>query len=264
MLEKGRKIRKFGHSKSLRFVWIFFAVLIGGAGAFVLSCIPKVGESFNFSGDISILYKVGYGAIGVAGLIILITMLAMKSQASFVLYENAIQSMGKQGNRTDYFEDIEDLFIFLYGGFGYRTSEKNPWIYVGGKTSGYAQLTKSFRELHIKYRADKLFKELQEGKTVVFHYLSDSDAKSKSFAATRNLKLPTFDIKLTRHHLTINDTAIPIKRIAKIKTNYWFETSKIIDVEGNVFYKIHPAAIMSFDVLYHLLVRLQESEDKIS
>ena len=231
----------------------------GGVGLFILSLIPHIGKTLHFNGNISILYAAGFGTITIAITIVLITVIAIKSQPVFYVYENAIRSTGKQGDRTDLFADIEDLFIFLTGGFGYRTTCKSPWIFVGGRISGYGELTQKFRELHAKHRGDRLFQELKEGKTVIFHAISDEDARFKSNFASRNLNYPTFDIELTQYHLKIKDSVIPVHRIGEIKNNYWIEKSEMIDVEGNLFYKVHPAAVMSFDVLYDLLVRLQES-----
>jgi hypothetical protein len=264
MEQTGQLIRKYAHSRSLMFVWMFFATIVGGVGFFILSLITHIGKTLHFNGNISILYAAGYGAIVIAASIVLITIIAIKSQPVFYVYENAIRSTGKHGDKTDFFADIEDLFIFLMGGFGYRTSCNSPWIFVGGRISGYGELTQKFRELHVKHRGDQLFKELMEGKTVIFHYISDEDARSKSNFASRNLNYPTFNIELTQYHLRIKDSVIPVHRIKDIKSNYWIEKSEIIDVEGNLFHKMHPAAVISFDVLYDLLARLQESTANIS
>jgi hypothetical protein len=80
----------------------------------------------------------------------------------------------------------------------------------------------------------------------------------KMIAATRNMDYPMIKIELTRHHLKIEDKSIPVERIGDVKTNLWTERAQIVDVDGNVVFKTHATAIISSNVLYDLLARLQE------
>lgn len=260
MKEKGELLSKYGGSKSLIVVFTLLAVIFAAVGVFLLLLIPKVGKDFRFDGDISILYSTSYGMLGVAVVILAITIISIKSQPVFYLYEKAILSKSRGVEKLDYFSEISDLFIFLYGGFGYRVSIEDSWIYVGARTSKYADLKARFTEQHTIQRGEKLYQELMAGKTVTFYAISDWAAKSKSIFATRKLDYPLKKIELTRNQLEIDDKAIMIKEIADIKTNYWTEKQKIMNRSGAVLHSIHPAAIMSFDVLYYLIGELQEAD----
>jgi hypothetical protein len=92
---------------------------------------------------------------------------------------------------------------------------------------------------------------------VVFRYFDDHVGKSKSAVASRNMNFPTHELILTRDRLQIGQDSIALDRIQSIDTNLWSEKSKIVDVDGNVVFKIHPSSILSFDLLRYLIARQQ-------
>lgn len=259
MDSKGQLIAKFGQSKSIQFVWYFLAIIIASAGVLVLSLIPQITSGkMNFSGDISLLYMVGFGALAFATAIIGLTIILMRTQSTFEIYEYAIRSTGKKGERLDYYTDIEDIFLFLYGGFGYRVNPSEPWIFAGAKTSQYAKLASLLRERQSIQRAEKLYEQLRQGEKVIFRCFSNQDALSKSVAATRNLNFPVDELVLSQKALQFRGQTILLDQLADIKTNFWIERTEIIDVNGNSLLKLHPAAVLSFDLLCKLIARLQD------
>lgn len=258
MTNAGPLIGTYGKSRSLQFAWYFLALLFAGTGAFVLSLIPRFGHDIKFTGDPALPYAIGFGGIGIATLICATTFILLRSQPAFLLYEEAIRVIRGKSDQTDRYADVEDLFLYPYGGFAFRRSPETPWVFAGGRVSRYAELTARLVEAHAKQRGERLFSELMNGHTIRFRCLPDRAAFSKSVIATRNLDYPTHDLVLTRHHMTVQGKSIPVKRIADMTTNWWIERSEIIDVDGNVFHKMHPAAIMSFHVLLELIGRLQQ------
>jgi hypothetical protein len=180
------------------------------------------------------------------------------SQPKFYLHEEAIRAVGRHGDRTDFYRDIEDLYTFFFGGIGYRASMQAPWIFLAGRIHRFADLSQRLRALHVEKRGEQLHQELMSGKRVAFRCLPDSVALSKSLFASRNMDHPTFNVELTSSQLKVLDKRIDIQRISDITTNFWVEKSQILDTDGRVFYTMHPTAVMSFDVLCSLIARLQE------
>ncbi|MGK3989427.1 hypothetical protein WME99_40650 [Sorangium sp. So ce136] len=258
MQKPGNVLGTYGKSRSLLFTGWFLAALFAGAGALVLSLVPGPGSTVRFDGDVSVLYGVGYGAIALGVAIALGTWWAVSSQPVFVLHENAIQARERKGTRTDYYADIEDLYTFYFGGIGYRATPQAPWVFIGARSSRYAELSETLRMRHVEQRGERLYQELQAGRTVEFRALPDSVALSKTLFASRNMDYPMQRIELTRGHLTIQGKSIAIGRIADVTSNSWVERSQILDVDGGVFHTMHSNAVMSFDVLVALIARLQQ------
>lgn len=258
----GSLLGVYGKSRSFLFVWGFLATLFGAVGAFVLSLIPKIGTTLHFSGNVSVLYVVGFGSIALGVVIALAAWRLAASQPTFHLHENAIRVVDRHGDRTDFYQDIEDLYTFFYGGIAYRASQHSPWTFIGSRIHRFAELSQGLRDLHVEKRGSHLYQELMAGKTALFHCLPDDIALSKSFFASRNMDHPTFDIALTAGQLKVKDKLIDIQRIGDITTNAWIERSQILDSDGRVFHAMHPMAVMSSDVLHVLIGRLQESAPK--
>ncbi|WP_437328275.1 hypothetical protein [Sorangium sp. So ce381] len=258
MHNPGDVIGTYGKSRSLLFTGWFLAALLAGAGALVLSLVPGPGSTVRFEGDVSVLYRAGYGAIALGVVIALGTWWVVGSQPVFVLHQNAIQARERKGTRTDFYADIEDLYTFYFGGIGYRATPQAPWVFIGARTSRYAELSKTLRMRHVEQRGERLYHELQAGRSVGFRALPDSVALSKTLFASRNMNHPMQRIELTRGHLTIEGKTIAIERIADVASNLWAERSQILDVDGRVFHTMHSNAVMSFDVLVTLIARLQQ------
>ncbi|WP_437951279.1 hypothetical protein WME98_10830 [Sorangium sp. So ce296] len=258
MRNPGDVIGTYGKSRSLLFTGWFLAALFAGAGALVLSLVPGPGSTVRFDGDVSVLYRAGYGAIALGVVIALGTWWVVASQPVFVLHQNAIQARERKGTRTDFYADIEDLYTFYFGGIGYRATPQAPWVFIGARTSRYAELSRTLRMRHVEQRGERLYHELQAGGSVRFRALPDSVALSKTLFASRNMDHPMKMIELTRGHLTIEGKTIAIERIADVASNLWVERSQILDVDGGVFHTMHSNAVMSFDVLVALIARLQQ------
>ncbi len=254
----GPLIATYGKSRSFLFVGWFMAALFAAVGAFVLWLSTIIGPNFRFSGDVSLLYSVGFGALALgAALAFLIWRLAA-SQATFQLFENGIRASGPDGDHSTLYRDIQDLYTFFYGGIGYRASPTSPWTFIGSRIHKFAELSQRLRSLHVEHRGAVLYDQLLAGKTVVFRYLDDSVARSKSMVASRNMNFPTFEMALSARQLKVEQKTIDIDRIGDISTNLWSEKSKIMDTDGKVFHAVHPSAVLSFDVLYALIARLQQ------
>ncbi len=265
----GNLISEHGKSKFYISIFVIPAVAFAGAGIFLLSLIPAIhAHKINFHGDTSILYGAGFGGILIAAAALLAGYLLLRSQPTFYLYEKAIRVVGKNIDRIDLYEDIEDLFIYDHSRvlqFCYRSSSHTPWIFADGRTHRYSFLKDEFLDLHTAHRGEKLFQAIQEGKTAIFHCLPDQVSWSKSWiVSSRNMDYPMYDIELNRNDLRIQDKTIPVKRIGDVKTNSWIERSQIVDVDGNVFHKTHSTAIISFNVLQKLLARIQKENQNAS
>lgn len=255
----GPLIRTYGKSRSFLFVWWTLAVLFAAAGALVLSLVPGPGSTVRFDGNVSLLYGTAAGAFGLAVLFVVVPWLLTRSQPTYHLHEKGVRYVGPQGDRTDLYQDIEDLYVFDYGGFAYRATPQAPWCSAGGRVSALAELTQRLRALHAEHRAERLYQALLAGQTVSFRCLSDQVAFSKSVVASRNMDHATYPLELNCQELKIQGKAIPLQAIDDIRRNDWIEKSSIVDTEGRVLHTMHPTAVMSFDVLYTLLARLQSA-----
>jgi hypothetical protein len=256
--DKGQLIGRYGQSRSFRFALYGLAALFLVVGVFVLFLAWQVRSGgVKFTGDISILYATGFGGIGVALAIGIGTWLLVASQPTYFLYENAIHAVGRNFNRLDRYDAIEDLFHFFWGGFGYRANPASPWIFAGARNSRIGQLTENLRNLHAARRGAVLYERLRAGQAVTFRCVPEDVALSKSLVATRNMDFPTTELELTADQLKIDGKAIEIARIGEFRGNLWTERCKIVDVDGAVFHSMHITSIMSPDALLYLIERLQ-------
>jgi hypothetical protein len=231
--------------------------LFAGVGAFVLWLSTRIGPNFRFDGDISMLYSVGFGGIGIGIAIVVLFWRLVASQATVALHQNGIHASGPDGQCVTLYRDIEDVFVFFHGGLGFRATPQSPWTFVGARNSKYAQLSSRLIELQIQHRGVVVFSDLQAGKTVAFRYLQDSVAQSKSFVASRRMDFPMSELSLSRDTLQIAGKSIAIARIDGINTNLWTEKSQIIDTDGQVFHTVHPSSVFSFALLHEMIARLQ-------
>jgi hypothetical protein len=176
-----------------------------------------------------------------------------------ILYEKAVRVVGKGIDRTDKYADIEDLFYFSWSQFGYRPSGDVPWIFGDGRLGRIGRLKDTLGDLHAKYRSEKLLQSVRGGKSAIFHCLPESAAWSKSLIRnSRNMDFRLLTIEVNRRDLTIDGRSIAIDRIGDLTTNLWIENAKIVDVDGNTFFRTHSTAIMSLGALHQLLAGLQE------
>lgn len=255
----GQLLGTYGKSRSFLIVGWFLAALFAGLGAYVLWLTTRVGQDFNYSGDIKSLYGTGFGALVLGiGIAILYWRLAA-SQPTFRLYEYGIRASKGGSDNVTLYRDLEDLFVFFYGGIAYRAAPGRPWFFIASRIHKMAELNRRLRSLQVEHRGEILEQRLDAGLPVVFRYFDDSVGRAKSFAATRNMDFPTHDLILTRNRLQIGQNSIALDRIQDITTGLWSETSKIVDVDGKVFFKIHPSSILSFDLLYCLIARQQNA-----
>lgn len=258
----GSLIASYGKSRSFLVVGWFMAALFAVVGLFVLWLSTRIGPDFRFSGDVSLLYMVGFGALalGVATAFFIWRLAA--SQPTFHLFDKGIRASGPDGDNTVLYRDLQDLYSFFYGGIGYRAAPGAPWTFIGSRIHRFAELSERLASLQIQHRGEALYQQLRSGKPVIFRYVDDSVAQSKSVVATRTMDFPTHDITLTADQLQIGQKSIDIARIADIRTNLWTEKSSIVDVDGKVFHKIHPSAILSFALLHALFARRQQAAQR--
>jgi hypothetical protein len=90
---------------------------LAASAFFLLFLISRIGKGgLQFRGNVSVLYG--------AGLVValLVGFFLMRSQPTFYLHEKAIRVVGKGTDRTDLYEDIEDLFFFMRVQFAYRVT----------------------------------------------------------------------------------------------------------------------------------------------
>ncbi|CUI03859.1 hypothetical protein [Massilia antarctica] len=255
----GPLIAAYGKSRSFLFVGWFMAALFAVVGLFVLWLTTRIGPNFRFSGDVSLLYAVGFGALALGAAIAFFIWRLAASQPAFQLFDNGIRASGPDGDHVTLYRDLEDLYTFFYGGIGYRAAVNAPWTFIGSRIHKFGELSERLRALQVAHRGEVLHQQLQAGKPATFRYLEDSVAQSKSMVASRNMNFPTFEMALTAHRLQIGQKSIDIGRIANINTNVWTETSSIMDVDGKVFHKVHPSSILSFDLLCALIARQQQA-----
>ncbi|HEX8615390.1 MAG TPA: hypothetical protein VF800_29240 [Telluria sp.] len=255
----GPLIATYGKGRSFLLVGWFMAALFAAVGAFVLWLTTRIGPNFRFNGNVSLLYMVGFGSLVLGAAIAFVIWRLAASQPRFELFDNGIRATGPDGENITLYRDLEDLYSFFYGGIGYRESPGAPWTFIGSRIHRFAELSERLSSLQIEHRGEALYQQLQAGKPVIFRYLEASVAQSKSMVASRNMNFPTFDLTLTSDQLRIGQKSIHIARIGNIKTNLWAEQSSIVDVDGEVFHKIHPSSILSFGLLHALIVRQQQS-----
>jgi len=231
-----------------------------GASALVFFMISQIGKpGVRYDGNVSTLYAVGFGGILITILVLLAGFLLTRNTTTFYLYERAIRSVGKGVDRTDLYEDIEDLYFYKYAVFGYRPSSNAPWIFGDGRIHRLGFLKDQLADRHAEYRSEKLFREIKEGRTAIFNCLPGGIAWYKSLVAnTLNMNYPMHPLEVSSQYLRVQNKSIPIQRIGDVRTNIFIERTQIVDVDGNVFYQTHSTAILSLGALCGLLGKMQE------
>lgn len=255
----GPLLATYGKSRSFLVVGWSMAALFAAVGAFVLWLSTRIGPDLRFSGDVSLLYLVGFGALALGAASGGVVWRLAASQATFQLFDKGIRASGPDGDTITLYRDLEDLYSFFYGGIGYRASPRAPWTFIGSRIHRFAELSERLRSLQIAQRGEALHRQLDAGQPVIFRYVEERVAQSKSLVASRNMDFPTFELSLTAERLQIGQDSIDIARIAAIETDAWTEQSGIVDVDGAVFHKMHPRAILSFELLQTLIARRQQA-----
>lgn len=253
----GRPIGIYGKSRSFLIVGGCLAALFIGVGLFVLWLTTRIGPDFRFDGDVALLYEVGVGALAIGAAVALLYWRLAASQPTFHLYEHGIRASGRGGDVVTLYRELEDLFMFFYGGIAYRAAPGAPWQFIASRIHRFGELSSLLRELQVVHRGELLGRRLDEGHPVVFRYFDDSVGRSKSAVASRNMNFPTHELVLTPDRLLIAHESIPLARIGSVDTNLWAETASIVDVDGKPFFRIHPSSILSFDLLHYLIARQQ-------
>jgi hypothetical protein len=103
---------------------------LAASAFFLLFLISRIGKGdLQFRGNVSVLYGAGLVVVLLVGFFL------MRSQPTFYLleHEKAIRVVGKGTDRTDLYEDIEDLFFFMWVQFAYRSSPDVPWAFADGR-----------------------------------------------------------------------------------------------------------------------------------
>jgi len=259
--EVGPRIAVYGKGRSFLFAGGILAALLAAACGFALLLAHRAlrGFGFGFSSDVGTLTSVGYGVLTLGVIIALGFWWLALRQTRVVLRQNAITVSDQYGRRTDFYADIEDLCMFFWGGLGYRATPEDPWVLINARTTRYDDLSERLCALHVEQRGERLFATLTAGQNVSFRCVVDEVALSKGFVASRTMNHPTYDLVLTTEQLRVQGKAIPVRSIAEVKSDAWIERSAIVDDHGNLFHSVHPAAVMSFDVLCRLLQRLQDT-----
>lgn len=258
MPQVGPRIAVYGKGRSFLFVWWLLAALFAATGGSALFLAPRAGHQFAFGADAAVLYLAGSAFLALGVIVALGSWWRATTRPRFVLYENAITTIDRQGRRTDLYADLEDLFMFFWGGLGYRATPQDPWVIISSETPRYDELSTRLCELHVQKRGERLFDKLMAGQSASFRCVTDEVALSKSFLGSPTMDHPTYDLVLTAEQLRVQGRAIPMRSLAEAQADVWIARSAIVDANSNVFYSVHPAAVMSFDVLCRLIQRLQD------
>jgi hypothetical protein len=259
MEQHDQLISRHGNSRFYASIFVVLAAAFLGAAGLLFYALSLIGTpGFHFEGDIAAEKATAWGLVAIAAAVLLLGYLLLRSQPVLYLYDRTIRVVGKGIDRTDRYEDIEDLFYYVLNQFCYRASPEVPWIFADARRHRFRFLKRTLRERHAEQRGEKLLRLVMDGGTAVFRCLPENVAWSKSFIRNgRNMNFPMQSLAVTRDRITIGNKSLPVDRIADFRTNVWTESIRILDVDGGVFHQTHSTAIMSFGALYYVLTGLQ-------
>jgi hypothetical protein len=99
-----------------------------------------------------------------------------------------------------------------------------PWAFADGRIHRYAFLKENFEDLHTKYRSEKLFRAIKDGKSAIFRCLPADVALSKSIglaalsrpwkmiAAARNMEKDAYFMQTSTHRRRFTPESPPFER----------------------------------------------------
>lgn len=258
MRELGHAIGRYGLSRSIVGVLWFMAAMFVIAGLGVLSLIPQIGRGLNFSGDVSILYASGFGAIALAPLFPLLSGVLYGPPTVYELFENALQVTVRKNTQVYFLEDIQDVYASLQRGIIFRTADA-PWVHILGSVSKIAELRGSFLELHAALRGTKLLADIRAGGVAEFRCFKEREVLLNTPIDLFRKVEPSQIVTLSATTLTFGETQLDIKTLADADVNLWLDRLNILDLNGQTVFSMSSKAFFSRYVLAWLLRALQNA-----
>lgn len=264
--ELGALKSKHSPGKGFTYFAIFILILFSGiSGMIYFEGILAIKEGkMNFSGDISILYWSIAFIMGL-GLIILLTALKLSQGKTFHLYEKGILTEGKAENKVQFFEDLEDLYLFSSGrtfmtnNIAFRSRKEGNWETI---TVRYTQVLKAIEFISNQHEAlyvPKVLKELEAGLPVTFQYISYGAAIGKKLFATGTtsfLNVQPKEIIVHQDHLVIDAKKIMITDLQRFSVNNWTSQINLYNKENKVVFSTATNGVFSGQSFAALLDRI--------
>ncbi|MDQ1920305.1 hypothetical protein [Massilia pseudoviolaceinigra] len=232
-------------------IWCGVALLF----AFGLFIIRRSAQNMPATAPDGAQY-VGY-AIGVVVLALslasgLLIRRLMAEQPATYLFEHGIRTCNRYGEQTVLYCDIEDMLSYSNRAVAFRISPRAPWIFLGYFPDQFAVLNK----LYWRHRVERSVTLLQQallGETVRFRYFQNMNWRTKKM-----LNTPTSELTLNKQQLKIGNKCIDVDRIGNIDISFWTGKKTIMNKDGTVFHTMPMNAVLSFDVLYDIIICLQQ------
>ncbi|WP_157778807.1 hypothetical protein [Massilia violaceinigra] len=230
----------------------FMAALLFAFGIFVFWRSAQNLPDTTPDGVVYILYAIGVIALALGVALGCFIRRLVAEQPAYDVFEHGIRTCNRYGEQTALYSDIEDMFSHNNRAMAFRISPRTPWIFLGYSPDQLAVLS----ELHDRHRAQRaktLFQQAMDGKTVLFRYFQNTSWRAKNML----MNFPTSELTLNKRQLTIGDKSIDLDRIDHIDISAWTLKKTFLHKDGSIFHTMPMNAVLSFDVLYLLLMTLQ-------
>lgn len=262
---------KSTHSPSKTFIYFAIAVCIvftGISGMIYFGGIVSVQEGrSHFAGDLSILYWCIVFIMGLAA-VILITALVLSKGKTYHLYEQGIVIQDKDEKKTLLFKDIDDLYLFRSGksfitnNIAFRNRAEDQWEVI---TARYRKVSKAIEFITTQHESIKvplLLKQLENGLSVTFQYITYGTALSRQLFSTGTksfLKVQPKEIIVYKDQLVIDSKQIMTSTISRFEANDWISQISLYTKDNNVVFSTSTNGIFSGLTFITLLDKLVNS-----
>jgi hypothetical protein len=258
----GKLIATYGGSRLFATVFILFAVLFSGVGGFLFWLAKQASTgALKFTGDISILTRAGGALFGVAMVGLIIFVIATRRRATFYLHEHAIRAVWSSREQTDFFDELEDVYLPRQKLFGYRTRPGTPWVIVDHRVARWGELKQRVISAQTTQRTPLLRFQLQQGGATVFRFFSVAGAAAQVLLNPRNVNHPTQDLTVNGQAVFVAGKALPLGQLARVDRGGALpEMLSIRDAAGHVFHSLPVASMLSVDLLQAVLEAMRLSQ----
>lgn len=255
----------------LYFSYFIFVLFSGISGLIYFKGILAVKEGrMNFSGDINMLYWVIAFIMGLA-LIILFSVYKMTRGKTHHLYENGIITEDDGQSKTRFFQDMEDIYLFSSGksfttnNLAFRNRSEGDWEILTVRYSKVFKAINYITDRHAHLYVDKILGELENNKSVTFHYISYGTSLQKRMFATGTgsfLKVEPKDIIVYKDRLVIDSKTILISNLERFSVNNWINQISLYNKQNEVVFSTATNGIFSgrsFITLMDILINQTRS-----
>ncbi|MCP2026299.1 hypothetical protein L1276_001443 [Flavobacterium sp. HSC-32F16] len=256
--ELGKLELKSVPSKTFLYFAVFICILFAAICGLIYfgAIIPINQGKSTFSGDISILYITMIG-IMILGIAILLLSIVLTKGAVFYLHEKGIVAVNKESQKITLYSDIQHVYLFTSGkrifgpnNIAFRNNERTDWQAISAKYSNYGAAITTIRTRQQEANFPKILQQLNEGKSVNFHYIDYAKLLSTQFFALNTksyLNVIPKTLVLYKDKLIAGHETIYLSDVQRFSTNDWTSQIKLLNKENKTLFSISFYSVFSGD-----------------